>query len=374
MWLEVIGGLALGAASASFGYLKNRAALKLIADRPPSHKSLAVVIATRNEEDVVENTIRCLLNGAPPEARVLVVDESTDSTFRILKGLMREFPNLEAIRNPGIPGKPDALNAALDRISEDIVLFLDADARVDWSFVETYLRAFSDPEVIGVFADFQAYNRKRSFPVVLQDVFFSFAKTFFFSGLLSRPLFMNCGLFIRREVFEVVGKFNPYTLVDDFDLGLRMRKRGLGVRFVPGPKCGIQYALTLRDMFGQHRRWYTGGIREIQEEIRQGRYLYILVLVGAGVAMLFPLIVISLGYIFPSGALRHTVLPVALSTLYFAALSGYLLQTHPGLREATLGALLGIPVIYLFTLGAMLVSLVSAQRRGTWYKVKRERA
>jgi 1,2-diacylglycerol 3-beta-glucosyltransferase len=185
---------------------------------------------------------------------------------------------------------------------------------------------------------------------------------------------MNCGLFIRREVFEVVGKFDPYTLVDDFDLGLRMRKRGLGVRFVPGPKCGIQYALTLRDMFGQHRRWYTGGIREIQEEIRQGRYLYILVLVGAGVAMLFPLIVISLGYVFPSGALRHTVLPVALSTLYSAALSGYLLQTHPGLREAPLGALLGIPAMYLFTLGAMLVSLVSAQRQGTWYKVKRERA
>lgn len=369
MGLEVGFGLVAGFALACLGYLRNLSAVKFIAAPCGQARGVAAVIATRNEQDVIENTVRTLLTNAKAQAHVVVVDESTDATFSILEELSNEFPNLEAIRNPSEPGKPGALNAALDLVTEEVVVFLDADARVDWSFVEQYAKAFHHPEVTAVFADFSAYNRNRPLPVVFQDLFFSFAKTFAFSGLFARPIFMNCGLFIRKSVFAKVGKFDPNTIVDDFDLALRMGKKGMEVKFVLGPKCMIQYAFRIKDLFRQHCRWYTGGIKKIFAEIAQGRYGYIPVLAILGTLIYFPYIAIA------NDTLLRIGLPLFLSALYSATMVGYLLHGERNGKEFCINAVLGFPAIYVFFQIAIAVSFLNAfRRRPGWYKVAREKA
>ncbi|MBC7092391.1 glycosyltransferase, partial [Candidatus Bipolaricaulota bacterium] len=129
-------GIGVGFLLAGLGYLKTRwATRRLTRLRGRDDASVAVVIATRNEENVIENTLRTLLTTAPPGVRVLVVDESTDATPEILRRLTLEFPNLELLSDPQVRGKPAALNLALDHVTEDIVLLLDADARVDGAFL-----------------------------------------------------------------------------------------------------------------------------------------------------------------------------------------------------------------------------------------------
>ncbi|HIE48414.1 TPA: glycosyltransferase family 2 protein, partial [Candidatus Bipolaricaulota bacterium] len=253
-------GVVWGAGIALAGHIKNQLTKRrLLAAANKNFPSLAVVIASRNEEAVIENTIHRVFASAPSGTRVIVVDESTDSTPEILARLSQQYPELLVIRDPEVKGKPAALNRALREVKEEVVLFLDADARVDREYMETCLSLFANPDLPAVFTDFVAYNAHRTVPVVFQDLFFSFSRIFVFSGLFYRPTFMNSGMWVRREVLERVGEFRPGSLVDDFELGIRMAKAGIYARYFVEARLAIQYALTLKDIFLQHSRWYTGG-------------------------------------------------------------------------------------------------------------------
>lgn len=370
-------GLIIGFVFALIGYVKNHFTKKLLdVDHSGAvDYSVVAVIAAKNEESVIENTVRNLLDNSPQTFRVIVVDDkSTDSTYEILSKLTKEYPNLTVVQNTSAPGKSEALNVALDLVEEDIVLFLDADARVDWDFVKEYSKLFRSPKINVVFTDFESYNQSRTLAVILQDLYFSFIKAFVYSGLFSPTIFMNSGLFIRRKIFDVVGKFDPQTLVDDFDLALRLWKRKLKVKFVRGKRCKIQYAFRLRDLFMQHCRWYVGGIKKIFEQFSEGYYLGIIALVAIGAFVLFPILMLILAYLLKTDYPLSTVMPLFWGILYSSCLFSYLFHDGHRPREILINTIIGVPVMYAFFQIAILVSFVSAFKRETkWHKVKREK-
>jgi 1,2-diacylglycerol 3-beta-glucosyltransferase len=369
-------GAVFGIGIALAGHLKNQLTKKRLLGRaggaPPS---LAVVIASRNEEEVIENTIRQVFSSSPPGTRVIVVDESTDSTPEILARLAREYPGLVVIRDPEVKGKPAALNRALREVREEVVLFLDADARVDRKYMETCLSLLADPDLPALFTDFTAYNAHRTVPVILQDLFFAFSRIFVFSGLFYRPTFMNSGMWVRREVLERVGKFREGSLVDDFELGIRMAKAGVYARYFVGVRLGIQYALTLKDIFLQHARWYTGGIEEMFHEIKRGAFSYVFLMAGLACVVYFPQILMIAAAATLSPAPLALVLPGAAAALYAAVGSAYLLSRPNSWREAALNIVVGIPAWYLMLQTSIALSFFRALfgYKG-WYRVRRERA
>ena len=369
-------GAAWGTGIALAGYLKNQLTQKrLIRGAGGDPPSLAVVIASRNEEAVIENTIRRVFSSSPPGTRVIVVDESTDSTPEILARLAQEFPDLLVIRDPEVKGKPAALNRALKEVKEDVVLLLDADARVNRDYVQTCLSLFADPDLPALFTDFEAYNTHRTVPVVLQDLFFSFSRIFVFSGLFYRPTFMNSGMWIRREVLERVGEFRPGSLVDDFELGIRMAKRGIYARYFVGTKLRIQYALTLKDIFLQHSRWYTGGIEEMFHEIRKGAISYVFLMAGLACVVYFPQILLIAAAATLSPTPLALVLPGAAAALYSAVGIGYLLSKPRSFKEVLVNLGVGVPAWYLMLQTSIALSFFRALfgYRG-WYRVRREQA
>jgi 1,2-diacylglycerol 3-beta-glucosyltransferase len=369
-------GAVFGIGIALAGHLKNQLTKKRLLGRsggaPPS---LAVVIASRNEEEVIENTIRQVFSSSPPGTRVIVVDESTDSTPEILARVAREYPGLVVIRDPEVKGKPAALNRALREVREEVVLFLDADARVDRNYMETCLSLLADPDLPALFTDFTAYNAHRTVPVILQDLFFAFSRIFVFSGLFYRPTFMNSGMWVRREVLERVGKFRDGSLVDDFELGIRMAKVGVYARYFVGVRLGIQYALTLKDIFLQHARWYTGGIEEMFHEIKRGAFSYVFLMAGLACVVYFPQILMIAAAATLSPAPLALVLPGAAAALYAAVGSAYLLSRPNSWREAALNIVVGIPAWYLMLQTSIALSFFRALfgYQG-WYRVRRERA
>jgi len=342
---------------------------------PQEECSLAVVIATKNEEDVIENTIRTLLSDAPPSLRTIVVDKSDDSTPAILDRLSTEFENLIVLRHEDPPGKPAALNIALEHVTEDIVLFLDADARLSWESTAQYMRAFRHSKIQAVFANFTCYNTRRTLAVILHDVYFSFAKAFVFSGLFSKPVFMTSGFFVRREVLDTVGRFDTNTIVDDFDLYLRMGKAGIQATFLHGPKCEIQYAFRMKEMLKQHCRWDTGWIRHLYEQIRRGRMQYVPVLGAVGLLALFPYIILIVAFALHSPFFVTVVLPMSIAAAYGAALCAYLFYDAHNVKEAVFNILLGMFLVFvLFQLTIVISSIKAFRKRHSWYKATRERA
>lgn len=372
----ILFGMITGFIFAIIGYQKNLLTSRTMLSGSSSTVSHSViaVIAAKNEEEVLEKTVRNLLNKAPDTFRLIVVDDgSTDSTPLILEKLKGEFSNLLVMKNKGLPGKPDSLNTALKVVKEDIVLFIDADALVDWNFVNQYRKMFFKTDTDVIFADFQPYNLKRTLPVIFQDIFFAFSKTYVFSGLLSKPAFMNSGVFVKREVFDHVGKFDPCTMVDDFNLILKLWKENRGIKYVIAYPCMIQYSSTFKDLFKQYSRWQTGVIKELLENIKKRNKTALGVLITGGVIIYSPFLLFFLSFVPGMGFMRTIVFPFILGFIYCAGIFAYICQERRKTFEIVLNVLLGLPVIVTGYQVTLLVSFFKAFKKSqSWYKVKRE--
>ena len=365
--LGLLLGLGAGGALALVGEAKNRRTLRRL--RRGKAGSLSILIASRNEEDVIENTIKTLAENAPPGTEIIVVDGSTDSTPQILARLAREIPNLKVLADPYRKGKPAALNYALRHVTGDIVLFLDADARMDKEGLRFYPEALSGSNLPAVFADFASYNTRCTWVVKAQEYLFSFSRRLVFPGIFWRPVFMTCGLFVRKETLERAGEFKHKTLVDDFDLGIRLAKMGIKVPFVRGPRCLIQYSPALRDLFYQFLRWYTGGIQEMKNEIKNGDFSYLLLMTALALVIYFPQVALIVDGTRGEWFLISHVLPGYLGLLWGAAQLSSLLD---GRRDFSL--LWAFPFMYLWIQLTVAVSFFRSFLGETpWYKVKREK-
>jgi cellulose synthase/poly-beta-1,6-N-acetylglucosamine synthase-like glycosyltransferase len=87
-----------------------------------SSSVVSINIATRNEESIIDGLLNSLnrLTYDSNRFEVIVVDDSIDSTFRILEGWKKRMENLKIIkRNQKIGWKGGALNLALEYLRRD---------------------------------------------------------------------------------------------------------------------------------------------------------------------------------------------------------------------------------------------------------------
>jgi chlorobactene glucosyltransferase len=94
--------------------------------------TVSVLIPARDEERIIERTVRSLLAQTYPHFEVLVVDDrSTDTTGAILAGIAAEDQRLSVISGVEPPegwlGKPWALWQASRQATGELLLFVDAD-------------------------------------------------------------------------------------------------------------------------------------------------------------------------------------------------------------------------------------------------------
>ena len=102
------------------------------------------MVAARDEEAVVSRVVERLVNLRYPTGRLsiwVIDDGSEDRTPELLDGLAERYPQLRVIhrlRNAG-GGKSGALNTALQQMSGEWLLVLDADAQLQDDLLETLL-------------------------------------------------------------------------------------------------------------------------------------------------------------------------------------------------------------------------------------------
>ena len=113
---------------------------------------LSVIIPTFNEEDYIEGALRSV---AFADEIVLIDSFSTDSTVEkarpyITKLLQREFDNFSAQKN-----------YALEHVTGDWVLFIDADERVTHSLEDEIKRTITNPKHGGYKINFPHFYMNR---------------------------------------------------------------------------------------------------------------------------------------------------------------------------------------------------------------------
>ena len=246
--------------------------------------SLGVIVAARNEQNVLVGTIKALFAQTDPPDEIIIADDgSTDQSAAVLaeafglvppslgeiSTLVAAFPGLRLLRLVH-GGKARALNAAIEQASTDVFLTVDADTILEPEALAAMRAAFADDVNLvaacgvltptchgswsaGFFQWFQTYEYIRAFVSRV-----AWAK--------AGALLLVSGAFagFRRQAVCDVGGFDPECLVEDYELIHRLHRHSyeMGQHWkveVLGNARGITDAPgTLMGFLRQRRRWFAG--------------------------------------------------------------------------------------------------------------------
>ncbi len=208
----------------------------------PESSLLSVVVCTRNRGGNLLPTVESLLKQTYANFELLILDQSDDDSTERALGELTAEPRLRYQRLE-LPGKPLALNRALELTSTRYLVITDDDCEVLPDWLEALIAAFeSDPKIGCIFGDVAAAPHDPlkgfiPFNAIARDCTISRLWEF-----LRMPGLVNFGiganLAVRREAIDSMGGFDPcvgpgakYGYADDHDLAVRMLLAGWRVHF-----------------------------------------------------------------------------------------------------------------------------------------------
>jgi glycosyltransferase involved in cell wall biosynthesis len=214
----------------------------------------SVVIAARDEEARIEQTIRHLLAQRGVELELIVVDDrSTDRTSEILRRLASEDRRIQVKRVEVLPegwlGKCHACHIGASAANCEWILFTDADC---WLKPDVLVRALCVAEREE--ADHLTMTSglaPGSMGLKASHLMFLISLASWFSGVnRDRPKsYMGIGAFnlVRAEAYRQCGGYEALrlTVVDDMKLGLLLRRAGKRTRaFLGGDEVECHWGTT----------------------------------------------------------------------------------------------------------------------------------
>jgi len=225
---------------------------------------ISVLIAAYNEEMVIRDTLRSVLNTLyPGPIEVIVVDDgSQDNTSAIVAAMAEDDSRIRLIRQVNL-GKATALRNGLQAVKHDFVVSLDADTQFTPQTITHLMQPFADPAVGAVSGRARVGN-----PKTLVARFQSLEYTCGFN--LDRRAYhqLNCITVVpgavsalRVSAVQAAGGISTETLAEDTDLTLALHKYGFTIHYAPGAVAWTEAPETVRAFAKQRFRWAFGTLQ-----------------------------------------------------------------------------------------------------------------
>jgi len=228
------------------------------------HKTplVSILVPCYNKAKVVENTIKAVMNLDYPKKEIIVInDGSTDGTREICKNICKKF-NLTFIDIEKNIGKAFALNEGIKRAKGEIIVTVDADSYPERDALKKLIPYFADPEVGAVAGTVKVKNAGKILTTLQRLEYFhqaiQRAVQGFFKSVMVAPGPLTA---FRKDVLEKIGYFHGDTLVEDWDVTLRIHKAGYKVI---ANKDAVSYTTVpenAKSLFRQRVRWNRGGLQ-----------------------------------------------------------------------------------------------------------------
>lgn len=283
---------------------------------------VSVLIAAYNEEKVIAQTLRSILNSRyPGEIEILVVDDgSRDQTAEIVTAMAQKDGRIHLLRQVNL-GKSAALKTGFDAVHHEIVVSLDADTQFAPDTINELVRPFSDPVVGAVSGRARVGNLKK-----LVARFQSLEYTCGFN--LDRRAYhlLNCitvvpgavSAFKKSAVFTA-GGISTDTLAEDTDLTLSMHKCGFKICYAPQAVAWTEAPETIQTFAKQRFRWAFGTLQCLwkHRDLLFGERTWALGWFSLPSAWFFNILLVALGPIIDAILLLSLLLSPANNILYF---------------------------------------------------------
>ena len=245
---------------------------------------VAVIVACKNEELVVDGMVSALLGLDYPADRVTIMvvdDASDDDTGAKLDTWAAADPRLKVLhRQPGAGGgKSGALNDALALVDAEIVVVFDADHEPANNVIRRLVRHFRDPFVGAVMGRCVVRNGADS--SLAATIFVDYLSGYLVNeygrqALFELPAYGGANCAVRVSTLRALGGWNPDTVTEDTDLTLRVLLSGGRVRYDPTAVDFEEAVHSTRRFWKQRHRWALGHqkcLRDYWRAVVRSRHL-----------------------------------------------------------------------------------------------------
>jgi cellulose synthase/poly-beta-1,6-N-acetylglucosamine synthase-like glycosyltransferase len=224
-----------------------------------------------NEQYVVERLLEsiCKLKYPREKLDIQVLDDSTDETLDVARGLVERYaalgnPIVYCHRTNRSGFKAGALAEGMKTAQGELIAIFDADFTPPEDFLLRTVHHFTDPTVGMVQTRWTHLNRHYSFLTEVEAILLDGHFVLEHSGRARTGLFFNfngtAGLW-RRTAIEEAGGWQHDTLTEDTDLSYRAQLRGWKFIYLQDVECPAELPVEMTAFKTQQARWAKGLIQ-----------------------------------------------------------------------------------------------------------------
>jgi cellulose synthase/poly-beta-1,6-N-acetylglucosamine synthase-like glycosyltransferase len=226
------------------------------------YPTVSVLVAARNEEEVIAARIENLLASDYPREQLEIIfasDASDDGTDAIVRGY--EGSNVRLFSLPR-GGKAVALNTVAPRAAGEVLVFTDANTVFAPGTIAALVRPFADPAIGGVAGD-QRYLSEGQRPGAAagERSYWSLDRLLKRAQSRAGSVISATGALyaVRRVLYEPI----PHAVMDDFFVSTGVIAQGQRLVFEEDAVCYETAAPSASLEFGRKVRIITQGLRAV---------------------------------------------------------------------------------------------------------------
>jgi cellulose synthase/poly-beta-1,6-N-acetylglucosamine synthase-like glycosyltransferase/peptidoglycan/xylan/chitin deacetylase (PgdA/CDA1 family)/spore germination protein YaaH len=235
---------------------------------PGFNPRVAVLIPAYNEEKVIVRTIRSVLNSDYANLHVIVIDDgSSDSTYDITReSYAAEIAagHIQVLTKPN-SGKAAALNFALDRLTEEFYVGIDADTVIAPDAISKLIPHFEDPLIGAVAGNAKVGNRVNLW-TRWQALEYITSQNFerraldLFNVVTVVPGAIGAW---RTAPVKAAGGYPVNTVAEDADLTMNLLEQQLKVVYEDRALAFTEAPIDARGLMRQRFRWSFGILQAV---------------------------------------------------------------------------------------------------------------
>lgn len=241
---------------------------------------VSVLVPAHNESIVIRRTVQALLAFDYPADRyeiIVINDNSTDDTRRVLEELQRQNPGRKIIvinTDPvvGGRGKSNALNISLSVASGSVIAVYDADNTPEPDALTLLVEnLMADSRLGAVIGKFRTRNRNASLMTRFVNIetlayqCMNQAGRWFFCHLCTIP---GTNFVVRRNILDTIGNWDTDALAEDAEISFRIYRMRFRIKMMPLAVTWEQEPQLLRVWFRQRTRWARGNLYVLRQNFR----------------------------------------------------------------------------------------------------------
>ena len=223
----------------------------------------SILIATHNEENVIEKTVSHLQNLSYDKSLydITIVDDlSTDNTLNVLKNNSNKINLIDRkllYEKVTKKGKAAAINDVIDSLKGDLVLVLDADCLPEKEILLKVYKYFQDENIGVVQCRNTFYNERNNFVSLLTsiDIYSVQYAMYVPMSMLGFGMFEGRAGIFRKSIFKKLKGFDEILPGEDYDFTYRVALAGFRVVYDENITSSEQVTETLQEWFIQRKRW-----------------------------------------------------------------------------------------------------------------------